>query len=91
MDMAGRRCFAHRRSVVLSLVTFIPPFLFWNDAEMIPDTSISYQLNDNEVQTFEFAIGGLIENTIIASISAMCMWVFWYFLVRDRVECDAGE
>jgi len=75
---------------VIFLVTMIP-LLLWNDVKLEPDTSFSYQLNGNSVQTFDFAIGGVIAMALVASISAMCMWIFLRFFARSRIESNPSK
>ena len=64
------------------------PLLLWDPVELKPDTRLSYQANEPAAQTFEFAIGGIIAMALVSFISAMCMWIFWRFFVRDRNEAD---
>ena len=82
----GRR--AHM--VAMFVMTMIPLY-FWIDVELETDTSFSYQLNDSSVQTFDFAIGGVIAMAIVALIGAMCMWVYWRCFVRDSIEANPSD
>lgn len=82
----GRR--AHL--TVMFVITMIPQLLL-NEVEFETDTSFSYQVNDQGVQTYDFALGGIAAMALVALISAMCMWVYWHFFVRDREARTPGE
>ena len=77
--------------LTVMFVTTMIPLLWFDDIELEPDAGFSYQLNDGPVQTFDFAIGGIIAMALIALISAMCMWVFWRLFVRGRAECTPSD
>lgn len=80
-----------RAHLTVMFVTTMIPQLLWNEVEFETDTSFSYQVNGQTVQTYDFAIGGIVAMALVALMGAMCMWVFWHFFVRDREAHTPGE
>ena len=82
---------SRRAHLTVMFVTTMIPQLLWNEVEFETDTSFSYQVNDQTVQTYDFALGGIVAMALVALMSAMCMWIFWHFFVRDREAHTPSE
>lgn len=76
---------------VMYVVTFTALWFFVGSVEYVPDTTVAYHVNDQQGQTFNFALGGTLAQAIVAALGALCMRIYWHHFKRIRVESVDGD
>jgi len=67
---------------VMFTVTFLPMLTVYKFAEFSPDSTFSYEINDNSPQIVEFAVAGVVIAAIVALVNMACMSIYWSIAVR---------
>ncbi len=75
---------------VMFTVTFLPMLTVYKFAEFSPDSTFSYEINDNGSQVVEFALAGVVIAVIVALINVACMSIYWRVAARGGRQRTRG-